>query len=1081
MGSLLAVGGFIDTTDTNRGVEMKSRFWKRGTAPNVMARAIVAVVAIAFAAFATPNRAFGDPGDELLATGISYHQNGNYNNAIPTLESFVSQYPTSKARNKGELYLGAAYLARNASPSDVTTARQHFNYILAQGKNASYYRDASFHNARSFYNAQDYANARTLLLQFLSDFPQDSFNQYVYYYLGVCETNVGSLDQAIAYYDRSEAEFPNSPLKWFCKLEKATLLGRKGQYAQSEQLLLAIAGDSTAPANIVGQATIQRALLRIVQGDANGAISMLEDYIQRYKNDPSLVATIQDAYLYEAYALFSQKEYQRALNLIDEIERIGTTLPPEAAIVKIKLLLALGQFDAAESLLNRLQNSAYGQATPDIITSHQAMIDARRGNRDKVITNLDAMLQPRATSSTSNYVEFQYFNSPRNYLDPINFVEACGVLTVAYAGRYGANKNPSDYAAQDAIYQATARYAEKVSDPAVSLALKAIDKRRKDVMANPQQGQQPGFSVVSAGGIYNGAPAGGDGFTVPPQNSMGIPTQQLAPQQQLPPQQQPSAAQAPSLGGQNVVPNASAGSLTANQTPPNQGNFASVAPQTNQGLNLSGLAPQTNQNAPNAGVAPFPNAATQQQNQQTLGGSASAQYPQTNGVAPNASGVAQNAGVNPNANVNPNAAYNPNVAGVAAPNNVGYPQQQYYPNAQGVPQTVQAPQEESSPLTPEEARNAIKRATELYTNLDFERANEILLEATTKSETFWTDCPAEAARIALLRANALLELGMRSEAQMVCEDITTHTPNSPEATVAYYYLGTLADEAGRGDDAIDYLSRATSGRGDFPYCDAALYCLGRNEFERGNVNAAAQTFHRVYREYPGSPYWSHAVWNLANIEAERGADQSAEKLVNEALARRPDSAIVDYLLFLKGEIALRAKDYDKALVAFDMIVDQYPDSRWYSRAKNRIAAIPERFLSSVGSAPVEPTPRARSAETDLTSYDAKLPATPPTPRASSYDRRAYDLDEDFEDRRPRSSVNIPSPSELRERAARNLTGANSRSSSPAQSGTSSTPSSGQNSATQSNATGTSGSSARTPIPSSSSSSATRSSSSATPK
>ena len=148
---------------------MKSRFWKRGAASGFAAQIVVAAFLVALAAFATPNRAFGDPGDELLSAGIQYHNSGNYNNAITTLESFVAQYPTSKSRNKGELYLGASYLARNASSSDVTTARRHFNYILTQGKNASFYRDALFHNARSYYNAQDYENARTLLLQFLFD------------------------------------------------------------------------------------------------------------------------------------------------------------------------------------------------------------------------------------------------------------------------------------------------------------------------------------------------------------------------------------------------------------------------------------------------------------------------------------------------------------------------------------------------------------------------------------------------------------------------------------------------------------------------------------------------------------------------------------------------------------------------------------------------------------------------------------------------------------------------------------------------------------------------------------------------
>ena len=40
---------------------------------------------------------------------------------------------------------------------------------------------------------------------------------------------------------------------------------------------------------------------------------------------------------------------------------------------------------------------------------------------------------------------------------------------------------------------------------------------------------------------------------------------------------------------------------------------------------------------------------------------------------------------------------------------------------------------------------------------------------------------------------------------------------------------------------------------------------------------------------------------------------------------------------------MRAKDFTKALIAFDMIVDQYPDSKFYSMAKNRLAAIPAQY------------------------------------------------------------------------------------------------------------------------------------------
>ena len=220
------------------------------------------------------------PGDDLLAEGQNAYSSGNYDLAVTKLESFVQQYSASSDRNKGELYLGCAYLARNAQASDTATARTHFNYILTQGSNVKEYRDAFFHNARSYFNEEDYSSARTQLTQFLSQYPTDNFNQYVYSYVGVCESKVGTFDQALAYYARCEKEFPNSPLVGYCRLESAIIQGRKGDYQAADKALLKIVEDSNSTPELVGQATIQRALFLLLQNRPQDAIPLLDAFFQ---------------------------------------------------------------------------------------------------------------------------------------------------------------------------------------------------------------------------------------------------------------------------------------------------------------------------------------------------------------------------------------------------------------------------------------------------------------------------------------------------------------------------------------------------------------------------------------------------------------------------------------------------------------------------------------------------------------------------------------------------------------------------------------------------------------------------------
>lgn len=773
--------------------------------------------------------------DALLAAALDLHGQGAYEEAVRSLEAFIAQYPASKNRNKAELFAGHARLALGefTDPEQTALARAHFQYIADQGKDAEFYKEATFHNAFSYYNLRQYSEARPLFVKFLEEFPKDAYVQYVYYYLGVCEAQSGAYSAALTYFDRNLNEYPTSPLRWICRLEKAATVGKSGDYQEAEKQLNALAADPELPSDVAGQVVVQRALLQIVQQNFDEAIRILDEFIRRYQSDPNLAQALQDAYLYEAYAYFAKQDFAAALLLVEQMERTTATISPETALLKIKILVNLQRVDEAETILNVLEASSYGQETPDAIASYRAFLSLARGNWDAAISSLTTLLKVRPT--TNNAVAINYYNAGASatgrQLAPHDFVEACGALVLSYASRYAAKKNPADETAQAAVFAATARYARALNDPALNLIVKMFDERRREALTKPIDSASGGVSVA---------------------------------------------------------------------TPP-----GSVAPSP----------------------APF---------------------------------------VNP---TDPNATRPPQQAGSS-----------YAPGAPGTSASTTGSTDgaASTTLTPVAAREALAKATNFFVNQEYDRANEILLETMTSSETFWQDCPAEAARVALLRANVLYALNKRVEAQLMCQELLSNAPHSPEASVAAFYLGYAADAHGRRDDAIKYLSLAANARTVSPLVDAALYYLATNEWERRDVERAQQNFYRLYRSYPRSAYWSHAVWAIAKIEFDVKNDVVAEELVNEALSKKPDAAIVDYLLFLKGEIALRAKDYEKARVAFEMIIEQYPESVWRSKATNRLNAIPERFRNpNATSAPVAPAPSSAPAST--------APVAPPKPSRAPQD------------------------------------------------------------------------------------------------
>ncbi|MDO5579498.1 MAG: tetratricopeptide repeat protein, partial [Planctomycetia bacterium] len=258
----------------------------------------------------------------------------------------------------------------------------------------------------------------------------------------------------------------------------------------------------------------------------------------------------------------------------------------------------------------------------------------------------------------------------------------------------------------------------------------------------------------------------------------------------------------------------------------------------------------------------------------------------------------------------------------------------------GVPGTMQPSQPSGKKITELEASETLNRAGELCTNGEYERANNLLLSLLTSSETFWTDCPTVAPAVALQRAKILFLLNNYREARQMCGTLVKAAPNSAQAADANYYLGYCEDYFGNRERAIEYFEKTIQSPFESPHTDDAYYYLGLNEWERKNTSVAEQYFRKILRSHANSDYSGHAALALAQIEYNARNYQNAEKIVNEALENKPDLSIIDWLLFLKGEIATRLKDYDKARIAYNFIITHYPDSQKIVLAKNRLENLP---------------------------------------------------------------------------------------------------------------------------------------------
>jgi tetratricopeptide (TPR) repeat protein len=792
-----------------------------------------------------------------------------WNNVIDAFQGFINRYPNSARRNNAELFLGYSYLMRNGyvDTNDNARGREHLDYIIRQGKkdgNEDAYRKALLQYAYSYFSVMDYGNAILHLEKFIAEFPNSDDLQYAYYYAGVSEANLGRYTKAREYFQTCLNRFPNGARRDLCLIEQAAADGRTGNYNRADQEFARLAMDPSY--QFAKRASIQRAYLRVLQGDFEGAIRLMDQFIRSNENDSANKKLIQEAYGYEAYCYLRLGRYDDGLRAIAQIEQMTSGLTPQVAYLKIQLLTKLGRFDEAYALLRQIQYSVMSLANSDIIPYYDSTIRLGQGDYDYAIREVLGFANLLPSPSNPDQYDVYYFDTNRasssTKLSPQDYVNACGNLILAYASRYALSRNPQDDANQQAVFQAVYRYASRQTDPVLLKIVERIDRERQEALLNPigatYARNNAGANLGGSGNEHNNYVAQGGG---------------------------------------------------AYPSRPNL--YANLSPTSR-----NTLSPSSGQLAPNL----YAGGGYQPQGQ--------------------SGSSAINAGTSPSVWQNPLPGTS-SQPGEATTTDIA---------------TKQGNAERAAPtLTEEDAKAMLKKATDLYEGNRLDDANDELLNLMTGSETLWSDYPRLASTAALLRANILFELKEYDEGQTVCDMLIKMAPNSPEAVDACYYCGYRADYYGRNAKAIEYLQTAVDSPHDGHFMPECYYLLAWNEWERKNTDLAEKHFAKIYRDYTGSLYWSNAAWAYADIKYQNRDFVAAEKIVNDALAAGPDESIVDRLLLLKGEIALKSPDFVKARTAYMTIIKEYPQSPLRRVALNRMQNIEELSADYCGTPADEPT------------------------------------------------------------------------------------------------------------------------------
>ncbi|MDR0327772.1 MAG: tetratricopeptide repeat protein [Planctomycetaceae bacterium] len=190
------------------------------------------------------------------------------------------------------------------------------------------------------------------------------------------------------------------------------------------------------------------------------------------------------------------------------------------------------------------------------------------------------------------------------------------------------------------------------------------------------------------------------------------------------------------------------------------------------------------------------------------------------------------------------------------------------------------------------------------------------------------------------QAKSAYKLGREQEGSQILERITDEFPTSTEYPEVVWYLGMYYESGGDSFRAVEYFQTLADKFPNFKNIDGALYYLALDDMANGNGRKATTYLTRIYSTYRNGSYWSHAVWTMAYEAYKKKQYAQSETYIQEILRNSPDAAILDRVLYLKGELAQRRDDFPTAFLAFREVTTLCKDSPLTSLATEnaRIAA-----------------------------------------------------------------------------------------------------------------------------------------------
>lgn len=162
-------------------------------------------------------------------------------------------------------------------------------------------------------------------------------------------------------------------------------------------------------------------------------------------------------------------------------------------------------------------------------------------------------------------------------------------------------------------------------------------------------------------------------------------------------------------------------------------------------------------------------------------------------------------------------------------------------------------------------------------------------------------------------AKGLYDKGKYYKAQTAFENLIYSYPGNAVIDTAQYYLGMSYYQQKEFSLAIGEYKRLLSAYPGSQFADDSQYQIGmchykmspKYQLDQSETHEAVNEFHTLISEYPASPFMADAQIKIKELE-----DKLAEKA------------------FKTGQLYMKLRDYESALVYFSYVRDNYTSTDW---------------------------------------------------------------------------------------------------------------------------------------------------------